>query len=262
MIAWIKENVKFFGAAALFLALAVVVIVVLREIDSRNDRIADLTTKLITTEQTREIEKGLYAKKLIEVDDLKDLISKLGEDNERLGRLIKDGQVEVIALNQLVIQWKRAYEAVVAAHQSEEPPVVPGDPPRKRVDFEGAVGPISVIGHTLTDPPQAFLKWTQIDPLRITVALTKNKDGTYSTIVDTSSDEISVDIKNAVLDLSSLRPKWYQRFWLDVGADALGERSANVGLTYLGDRHGLGLSCRLGEESRACGASYHLRLFK
>lgn len=230
--------------------------------DSRADEVAELTTKLVSSERTVEIEKGLFAIKTVEVEDLKDLLSKLGEENEELAATVRKGQMEVIALNELVIKWRRAYEAAVKATQTEEPPVDPGGPPRKRVEFAGAVGPIHVEGHTMTDPPEAYLRWHQVDPLRITVAITKNRDGTYSTIVGTSDDAIEVDIRNAVLDLSSLRPRWYQRLWAEAGVDLVGDRSVRAGLSYRWDRWSVGASCQTSADTSGCGASLGFRIFK
>lgn len=229
---------------------------------SQDAAIAELTTKLATSEQTVEIEKGLYAKKAAEVEGLNDLITKIGAENTALAETVKKGQMDVIALNALVLKWKKAYEAEVNAHQTEEPPVVPGDPPRKRVDFSGRVGPISVVGHTLTDPPTAFLKWEQTDPLRITVAVTRNRNGTYSTLVNTSNDEIAVDIQSAVVDLSSLRPRWYQRIWVDAGVGLLMGQGANLGLSYRFDRFALGVSCSVWKDGKACGLTAGYRIFR
>lgn len=225
-------------------------------------KIADLTTRLVTSEQTVEVEKGLYAKKSAEVDDLKDLVSKLGEDNQTLQKLIDDGKMEVIALNELVIKWKKAYKAAVDAHQGEEPPETPGDPPRKRVDFQGPVGPFVVKGHTLTDPAQAWLEIDQVMPLRLKIALTKNRDGTYSTLVDSGTTEVDVDIKVSAIDPKVFDPKWYQRLWLELGADFYGDKAGRVGLSYRWSRWSLGASCTLGQDTSGCGATVGYRIFK
>ncbi len=259
---WLKSHNKLLIAFGMVMSLLAIVLSVRRMIKSRDDQIADLITKLSTSEQTREVEKGLFAKKVTEVEDLKDLLSKLGEENSDLAELVKKGQMDIIALNQLVIKWKGAYYAVLNGHQTEEPPVTPGDPARKRVDFDGPVGPMRVWGHTLTDPPVAYLNWEQVSPIKITVGITKNRDGTYSTIVDTAPPGLGVEVTNALLDLSSLRPKWYQRIWVDLGVDGLGDRGVSAGLSYRLDRWSLGASCRTTADERSCGLTAGFRVFR
>src|SRR5687767_3143243 len=73
---------------------------------SAQGQIAELATKLATSEQTIEIEKGLYAKKVAEVEDLGDLINELGEENIKLFKQTVKAEQEVLALNQLVLKWK------------------------------------------------------------------------------------------------------------------------------------------------------------
>ncbi len=229
---------------------------------SRDAQIADLTTKLATSEQTIEIERGIVAKKSAELTDLADLLAKTGAENERLAALVKRGQMEILTLNQLVVKWKKAYEAAVEASQTEEPPVIPDGPPRKKVTFSGRVGPITVDGHTLTDPPEAFLKWSQIDPLRLTLIVTKNKDGTFSSIVSSSDDDIATEITVSAVDVSVVAPTWKQRIWVNAGVDFLGDRRVFGGVSYHFDRLALGAECSGWTDGSACGLTVGFRPFK
>lgn len=223
-----------------------------------DNEIADLSSRLASSEKTVEIDKGLFAKKTEELTDLKDLIAKLGVENESLSQQIKKSKAEVIALDQLVLKWKNAYEAEVSAHQS----VDPSNPERKRVDFSGSVGPIHVDGYTLTDPPKAFLKWIQTEPLKITVAIVKNYNGTLSTLVTTSNKDIDVDISNASFDPHALSPKWYQRLWVDGGIDFYNNKSFRFGLSYKQDKWSVGTSCSTDLSSFGCGLTLGFRIFK
>ncbi len=229
---------------------------------SRDEKIADLTTKLASSEQTVEIERGIVAKKSAELRDLADLLAKTGEENERLAALVKQGKMQILTLNQLVVKWKKAYEATVEASQTEEPPVVPDGTPRKKVTFSGRVGPITVEGHTLTDPPQAFLKWSQIDPLRLTLVVTKNKDGTFSSIVSSSDEDIATEVTVSAVDVSVVAPNWKQRIWVNAGVDFLGDRRVFGGVSYNFDRMSLGVECSAWTGASGCGLSMGFRPFK
>lgn len=262
MISWIKSNLRLIVGAAWIAASVIAFVSIKGCIDEKNDRIAELTTKLVTSEQTVEVERGLFAKKAAEVTDLKDLLAKMGEENTKLAELVRRGEMEVLTLNQLVIRWKKAYEGAVAANQTEEPPVVPGDPPRTRVEFTGVLGPFSVSGHTLSNPPEAWLHLSQFRPLRLTVAVTKNRDGTFSSLVTSDDDNIQTEIAVSAVDASVLRPRWRQRIWVEGRVNVLGDRSASVGLSYRMDRWSLGVSCLYGEATSGCGVTAGYRLFK
>lgn len=263
MWTWIVNHTKTLWISFVFGTLILCLTLALRWVDKKNDRIAELATKLISTEQTLEIEKGLFARKSLEAEDLKDLLSKLGEDNAKLQKLIDDAQSEILTLNTLVIKWRKAYYVVLNGSQTETPPPVPGDPPRVEVTFDGRAGPLRLWGSTKTNPPQAFLNWEQIDPLKLTVAVVRNRDGTYSTIVNSPDLNVQADITFSGTDPSVLRPKWYQRVWVDFGVEPLGTKGAQAGLSYRMDRWSLGAYCHVDTgEGRSCGLSAGFRLFK
>lgn len=264
ILGWIKRRLRLVVGVLALLAAVVIFLGVRSMVTSRDKRIADLITQLASSEETREIEKGLYAKKVIEVEDLKDLITKLGEDNTKLAEIIEQGKMEVISLTQLVVKWKNAYSAAVAANQTEVPPTVPGDPPRKRVEFDGPVGPMRVWGHTLTDPPQAFLNWEQTVPIKMAIAITKNRDGTFSVLAQATPDDVRIDVEGAFFDRSIFALRWYQRVWVDLGIEPLGTKGVQVGLSYRMNKWSLGLYCRsdAATADRGCGAAVGYRPFR
>lgn len=226
---------------------------------SQRDDISKLRAKLESSEKTLELEHGLFLKRVTEVQDI---ASKLDRENQELIRLVKNGKKKIIALNELTLKWKKAYESSVDANQTDVPPAIPGEPARKRIDFTGSVGPIKVVGYTMTDPPKAFLKWEQVDPLRLIVSITRNHDKTYSTIVKASSNDIAVDVSSSLLDLSVLRPAWYQMIWVDLGLSFLGDPAASIGLSYHGDRFSFGPSCFAASSAYGCGLVSGVRIFR
>lgn len=260
---WIKGNLKWIG---LFIGAAVVALVVLSFVFKLNDRdktIAELATELATSEKTVEISKNLYAIKTREVKDLvsalEALKGKSGEEIARLKDQLKRAEQEILTLNSVVVRWKKAYEAAVEASQTEEPGE--GETVRKRVTFTKDFGYIGVSGWTLTDPPEGYVKVEQLRPLRLTLAVTKNRNGTWSSLVTSSEDNLAVDIDVSGVDLSVISPKWYQRLWMGVEADALGDLGAGVSLTYVSDKWSLGAACRAGQ-SNSCGLTAGFRLFR
>jgi hypothetical protein len=220
-----------------------------------------LKTQLASTTETLEIQKGLYSKKSVAYDDLaKFLTSKEGE-LDGLVKQLDDTKAKLLTAQQLSLKWKTAYEAILSSHQTEEP--LPDGTVRKRVDFEGRLGPIKATGHTLTDPAETFLKLEQVDPLRLTIVVAQNRDKTWSTYVTSSDENLGVNVDLAGVNPLILSPKWYQRVWLDVGAAALGDPAGYVGLSWRGDRYSVGVMCYAsGGSMNGCGATLGARLFK
>lgn len=235
---------------------------VMKMIRDRDNEIAQLATQLMTSEETAEFAKNLYVRKLEVIDDLNKMISVIGEENVKLAELLKKSQAEVLSLNSLVVKWKKAYEAALKASQTEVPPVEPGGPVRKRVDFSADMGYIGVTGHTLTDPPEGHVRVDQLRPLRLTLAVTKNRDGTWSSLVTSSEDNVGVDIAVSGIDLSVIKPRWYQRIWVDAGFELTGSPGATLGASYRWDRWSLGASCRLSPDGNGCGGTMGFRIFK
>lgn len=229
---------------------------------SRDNEMQELAVRLAANEKTIEIEKGLYATAIVELKHAEGLLDGSRSEVKLLKEQLKKAGAELLTSQQLTIRWKKAYEAALAANQTEEPNPNPGDPVRKRIDFTGTLGPILATGHTITDPPEAYLKLEQIIPLILTVAVAQNKDGTWTSYVTSSDDNIDVQVSLAGVSPRILSQKWYQRIWLDLGAAALGDPGVSVGLSYRGNRYSIGATCLSTGDSSGCGATLGLRIFK
>lgn len=225
--------------------------------------IATLKTELAKNSETLEIQEGLYATEAIKTFKLQSLLDVSRDEVAKLARHLEDTNAKLLTAEQISIRWKKAYEAALKANQVEEPPTEPGGQPRKRVDFVGDLGPIRATGHTLTDPPEAFLKLEQTIPLLLTVAVAQNSDKTWSTFVTSSDENIDVKINLAGVNPLILSPKWYQRLWVEIGASFLGDPVGTVHVGYYGDRFSVGATCyTAGSSANGCGATLGYRIFK
>lgn len=251
---WAKRG----GTAFLILALIVVGFLVGNWWSKRVSavEIARISAQLQKTTETLELSTGLYTKVVAEYSNLVDAFQGSANEIVALKKQLKDSQAELLTANQLTLKWKKAYEALLDSQQSEE-----GG--RKRVDFSGRLGPIKATGHTLTDPPETYLKLEQVDPLRLTVAVAQNKDKSWSTFVTSSDPNIDVKVDLAGVNPFVFTQKWYQRIWLDLGAAALGDPAGYLGLSWRGDRLSVGAMCYAsGGSMNGCGATLGVRLFK
>lgn len=226
------------------------------------DQVSKLTALLAESTETIELTTGLYAATVAQVEDLTALLNTNDAKIAEMQRVIDQLNAEVLVLEKISVRWKKAYEDALDARQTEEPPVEPGGDPRKRVDFEGNLGPIRATGHTLTDPPEAFLKLEQVVPLTLTMTVVQNPDGTWTTLVTPSDDNIEVKVDLAAVDPLVLSQKWYQRLWVELSTGILGDPAGSLSLGYYGDRLSLGAGCSLWEGGRSCGLNVGFRVFK
>lgn|SRR5574337_743844 len=232
---------------------------------SAQGQVADLTTKLAESEKTVELKDGLYATKIVEESNVQNLLDGSRKEVDALKKQLSDSQAQLLTTQQVSLRWKQAYEASLKSQQSDGgkgtgPDGQPTE--RKRVDFVGDLGPIHATGHTLTDPPESYLKLDQIRPLVLTVSVARNKDGQWQSYVTSSEPNIDARVNLAGVDPGVTLPTWRQRIWLDVGATPLGGPAATVGLSYHFDRWSLGMFCEAYPGGDACGISAGFRLFK
>ncbi len=224
--------------------------------------VADLSTKLAQNEKTIELKDCLYATKIVEMTSLTGLLDTSQKQVAELKSQLDASQAQLLTTQQLVVRWKQAYEGAVNAHQTDGGQGS-GGIVRKRVDFDKDFGPISVTGHTLTDPPEGYVAVTQTRPLKLTVAVARNKDGTWSSYVTSSETNMDVQVALGAVDPGVTGPSWRQRIYLDLGAFALGGTGASVGMSYHFDRWSLGTSCAAWAGGTVgCGLTAGFRIFK
>jgi hypothetical protein len=93
-------------------------------------------------------------------------------------------------------------------------PVDPTQPGRDRIDFNKDFGMIGVKGYTITNPPEAWVSVKQLRPLKITVAVTQDKDRQWHTYATSSDENTAVDIALSAVNPYILEPKWYEKIQL------------------------------------------------
>lgn len=223
------------------LLTAVVALVVVRGCERRSHEreLATLRNRIAEQSRTVELERGLYQRKSVELGDLKKMLDSSRDDQAKVSAEIERQKLEIVALNTLVVRWKRAYEGAVDATQHDPPDQPPTIPEcaeecakhRTMVMFGKEFGPIRVTGHTITNPPEGAVKVEQVRPFELTVALVQAHDGSWSTVVG-SSDDLEVDLSLSAVDPYVFRRRWYERLSVD-GTVALGDGLlATVGFAY------------------------------
>jgi hypothetical protein len=230
---------------------------------SRDGEVSDLTTKLAENEKTVEIQNGVYATTMVSMKGLQVLLDTTQTQNAALKKQLTESQGQLLTTQQLVVQWKQAYQGALTAKQTPAGPSTT-DPgvTRERVDFTKSFGPLDVSGYTLTSPPEGFITVKQDQPLKLTVAVARDKDGTWNSYVTSSDPTVSVAVTLGGVDLGILDPSWYQKIWATGGVDFLMGERASVGLSYQMDRVSVGADCSAWTGGHGCGLTVGYRLFK
>jgi hypothetical protein len=231
---------------------------------SRDGQVSDLASRLAQSEKTVEVKDGLYATQLVEVHNLNSLLDTGRAETKNLREQLDESKSTLLTTQQVAVRWKKAFEGTLTARQTDggPSPTAPGIT-RKRVDFERDFGPISVSGHTLTDPAEGDVSVRQTRPLLLTVNVARGRDGKWASLVTSSEPTMEVGVTLGGVDVGAIPgPSWYQRLWVDLGASVLGDAGASLGISYRGDRFSVGPSCFLTGVSHGCGLSVGARIFK
>lgn len=208
-----KEKFKTIGLVVLgclVLTSSVFTIVTKTNADTE---MARLRNEVASRDKTIEVQKGLYSKLSIESDDLqKTLKTQLGGKDEQINQLtaqISKNKEEILAVNQVALKWKKAYEGLADAGQ-ETLPSDPGQPERVKVAFVKEFDFLKVEGYTLINPAEAYVKVTQTKPLKVTVAVTQDKNKQWHGYLTTSDSNTEAEISVSAVNPYVLAPKWYE----------------------------------------------------
>jgi len=197
---------------------------------------ARLLSQVAERDKTIETQKGVFERRSIASEEaLRVSVERLASADERIRTLddeLKRRGEQLVSANSLTLKWKKDYEGLVAATQTDAPPATPGGPPRRRVDFSKDWGMIGVSGHTLTDPAEAYVSVKQLRPLRLTLFVSEGRDGVWTARAVSSEDDIGVDI-----DMSTVSPRlpprtFFERLGVTLHAFVGPSVLVGVGLSY------------------------------
>lgn len=190
---------------------------------SYDKRLIDMNNSLAERDHTIEVQKGVYDKLAIEKKNLEDLLNGKDAEIVELKKELEKKNQELLTATKVAIQWKKAYEALVDATQSEQ-----GN--RTKVEFKKDFGYITAEGYTLTNPAQAFISVKQNRPLKLTVAVTQDETKAWHTYVTSSEENVQADIELSSVNPFMLETKWYEKLSVDALV-AVG--SGNMGMSGL-----------------------------
>lgn len=235
-----------------------------------DNQLVELQNQVAARDKTIEVSKGVYTKLTLQLTDLTSALDQKDEQVKGLEADLKKKKEDLLTASTVAIGWKKAYEAQVAGKQTDVPGVKPGDPTRVKVEFAKDFGYIGVDGFTLTNPAEATVKVKQNRPLKVTLAISQDKNKVWHTYTTSSEENVGVDIQLTGVNPTVLLPKWYENIGittsLGIGTNASGLGAMlGFGLDYAFKQFALGPAIWLGlndHVDKYYGINFTYRPFK
>jgi hypothetical protein len=201
------------AVSAVVLALAFAGFMTLRD-RQRLAQITELRNQVALRDKTIELQQGVYQKLTLQTKDLSKLLDEKDVELTALKDQLKKQGADLLTASTIIAKLKKDLES--AGHV--KPPEPDEGPTVRKVDFDSGADfdPFLVSGHTTVNcenPTErsAKLLLQQRSPLKFSVVVSQDKDGTWRTTASSSSDKFDVDIALAAVNPYLLEEKWYEK---------------------------------------------------
>ena len=190
-------------------------------------------TNELAKNDSLEVVSGGWEKRALEITKLNEILE--GE-NSKLNDEISGRDQEIVSLTRSSLRWKGLYVSLRDVESVSDTVIIdPTGHKRYRVDFSFVDGLNEVDGFTLTNPPEANLKFRWTRALNLTTILTKDEQGAWFAYIDSPDTSfVPMDV-NVKVDPTIFQngKHWYNNFWWGVGAAGSSTgMGANVSLSY------------------------------
>lgn len=227
-------------------------------------QLAKMLVDLQTMQKTVEVMDGVFEKMSLDLSQrpttIHDISAGQSEQIKALDKRLQDLDARAAALMEVVVsQRQKRVTGTAHATQAVEKPSAPGNPERRRVDFDLELSRFRVSGHTLTDPAESILTLEEVRPLKLGIAVSRGKDGKWRTDVSTE-DGSKADVRLSVVDEKAISGGWRDRLSVVLAAGAFPNQTASVGLLY-GNKIAVGPFCQVSPDSSSCGVTMTWRPF-
>lgn len=205
-----QETILKYATLLLMVVLLVVMSIGSYKIWKYEEKITGLQNQLAETAKTIEIQKGLFEKLTLKVDDARTLVDTNSQQGKDLLDQVKREHATLLSVQNLTLTIK---DKVFSGTGSQT--VV--DKGRIKVEFNKDDGLFNASGFTLTAPPDGSdtshyeVKIKQRETLKLIATLDQDKDGAWKSKVSSSSPDLKIDIGVAGVNPYLLEQKWYEK---------------------------------------------------
>lgn len=221
---------KHVSTVLLVVVVVVAVLVHFSEVRKLQKENVDLLNQVALKDKTVEEVKGVYEKRALEEHNVQAVLD--AEKDQQLVALkdqLKKAGEQLDNATSVGLKWKQAYEGLATATEKPVPDPTPAKPGvtlagREEVDFDKdfSNGFIHVSGYTRTNPAEAFVSVQNMRPLKLTLAISQDKQGGWHAYTTTSEENVGADIVVSAVNPSLRDTRWYERLGL-IGSLGLGD---------------------------------------
>jgi len=225
----------FIAGGTLLLALAFAGFMTFRD-HQRIARVIDLQNEIARRDKTIEVQEGVYQKLALQTKDLSELLDKKDVELSALQEQLKEQGSELLTANTIVVKLRkdlRDVQSIVAISDPENPSI-------KKINFntKERLDPFQIVGKVEIDcdnnKAQFEVNLKQRSPIKFSVLVSQDSDGTWRSSATSSTKIFEVDIGLAAVNPYLLEPKWYEKIGIgvDVGVSGSPGVLAGIGLSY------------------------------
>ena len=188
-----------------------------------NAKIVELQNEIALRDKTIEVQRGVYQKLTVQAHDLTKLLDDKDVELSALRNQLKKQGSDLLTANTIIATLKKDLES--AGHVK---PPEPTEGVVRKVEFDSGsdFDPFAVSGYTTVNCEKpiersASLQLQQTTPLKFSIIVSQDKDGTWRTSTSSSSDKFDVNIALAAVNPYLLDEKWYEKisFAVEAGVD-------------------------------------------
>lgn len=227
------------SAAALFVVIVALAVAFTLNRRSYESKIITLQNQVAIATKTIEVQKNVYQKLNIQTTNLISLLDSKDKFIQGLKDQLDKTDSELLTVNTLVIQLKKALSARATTTVVVKPPVELGKASTFEITSSADLGPFNVICHTQGEEPVSIAAKTDIlfsqkRPIKLNVIVSQDKDGTWRTSTTSSEQDFNIDIALAAVNPFMLESKWYEKigFNAELGIGTNPGLLGGVGITY------------------------------
>lgn len=144
-----------------------------------------------------------------------DLINLLKQRDSKLVELIEKRDEQILVLSDAIVKFRPT--TIVIKEPSDINQSEQDD--RTKVEFQKDQDKIRVSGFTLTNPPEAEINFSFIEPLKLRTVVTQSEDGSWRTYLESDWDGLEIENIDTVVNPLPLKEKSFlERFSVGISA--------------------------------------------
>lgn len=224
------------AGTGLLLALAFAGFMTLRD-HQRAAQITELQNQIALRDKTIETQEGVYQRLTLQSKDLTKLLNDKDVELVALRDQLKKQGAELLTANTVVVKLRKDLQ------DARNTTVVIADPTKPGVksfmiDTEDRLDPFQITGNAAVDcdTNQAHYKVAlgQRSPIKFSVVVSQDKDGTWRSSATSSTKVFEVDIALAAVNPYLLEEKWYEKLSVatELGVSTNPGLLAGVGVNF------------------------------